>query len=96
LTGKTERLSSRNINTLRRIVSRSFFAGAHRMELDPSIPTARVWREGYVKAKDDMLPDMDAMREYFESGKAGAELQKLAMGGGDKRNRHELRYLGGG
>ena len=96
LTGKTERLSSRNIITLRRIVSRSFFAGAHRMELDPSIPTARVWREGCVKAKDDMLPDMDAMREYFESGKAGAELQKLAMGGGDKRDRHELRYLGGG
>jgi len=43
-----------------------------------------------------MMPDVEAMNEYFVSGKAGEKLKKLSEGGGDKRNRHDLRHFGDG
>ena len=42
------------------------------------------------------MPDDEAMKEYFASGKAGRKLEKLSEDGGDKRRSHDLRYLSGG
>ena len=96
VTGQVERLSSGDLQVLRNIVKRLFFAGAHEMDLDPSIPTALVWRRKVIVARRDMMPDVEAMNKYFASGKAGKKLERLSESGGDKRRRHDLRYLGGG
>jgi hypothetical protein len=96
ITEKTNKLSTGDLKVLRNIVRRLFFAGAHRMDLDPLIPTALVWKTKVIAARRAMVPDVEAMNEYFASGKAGRELRKLSDGEGDKRRRHDLRYLGGG
>ena len=96
VTGKADKLYSSDTKVLRNIIKRLFFAGAHRMDLDPSISTQSIWKMKVIKATRDMMPDVEAMTKYFESGEAGRKLKKLSEGGGDKRIRHDLRYLGGG
>ena len=96
MTGSTNRLYLSDLKVLRRIVKRLFFAGAHRMDLDPTITTEAIWKTGVIQATRDMVPDIEAMEEYFASGRAGERLMKLSEGGGDKRIRHDFRYLGGG
>lgn len=66
------------------------------MDLDPTITTEAIWKMRVIQATRDMVPDIEAMEEYFASGRAGERLMKLAEGGGDKRLRHDFRYLGGG
>lgn len=96
ITGRIHRLTPGHISTLENIVRRMFIAGAHTMDLDPSIPTTVVWTRRVAEAKRNMIPDKAAMRTYFSSGKAGEKLKKLAKKGGDKRRRHDLRYYSGG
>ena len=96
LTGKAKMLFPSDIKVLRRVVMRSFYAEGHRKSSDPSIPLDKVWRNNRMEAQNAMLPDLKAMRKYFESGRAGDKLRKLSRGWGDRRKRHELRYLGGG
>ena len=96
VTEKTDRLTSGDLKVLRNIVRRLFFAGAYKMDLEPLVPTAMHWRRKVITARRAMMPDMEAMDKYFASGKAGKKLTKLSQEGGDKRRRHDLRYLGGG
>lgn len=96
VTGKVDRLTPGDVNTLKNIVRRMFIAGAHKMDLDPSIPTPVVWTGKVAKAKGMMIPDKAAMKTYFSSGKAGQKLITLVRKGGDKRKRHDLRYYPGG
>ena len=95
ITGKIDRLSPGDLKVLRNIVRRLFFAGAHKLDLDPLVPTALAWRRKVTTARRAMMPDVEAMNEYFASGRAGKKLEKLSEDGGDKRKRHDLRYLGG-
>jgi hypothetical protein len=92
INGKIDRLASTDLQALENLVRRMFVAGAHAMDLDPSIPTTVVWTRRVDEAKNEMMPDGGAMRTYFLSGKAGKELKKLAEGPGDKRRRHDMRY----
>ena len=94
--GKTDRLSPKDLRALRNIVKRVFFAGAHRMDLDPSLPTASVWWGEVAAARRVMIPDAKGMNKYFASGKTGEKLKKLSEDRGDKRKRYDLRFLGGG
>ena len=96
ITEKTSVLSPGDLNVLMNIVKRLFFAGAHEMDLDPSIPTALVWKRMVKAAREVMIPDVKAMKKYFASGKAGEKLEKLSEDGGDKRKRYDLRHLGAG
>ncbi|KAF9647262.1 hypothetical protein BDM02DRAFT_3117400 [Thelephora ganbajun] len=96
ITGKVDKLSREDLKVLRSIVRRLFYAGAHEMNLDPSVPTASVWKKKVIDAMRDMMPNMKAMSRYFASGRAGKKLKRLAEGGNDKRKRYDLRYLGGG
>jgi hypothetical protein len=96
LSGKTEKLALTDLNALKNIVRRMFIAGAHSMDLDPSIPTPVVWTKRLAKAKKSMIPDKGPMKTYFATGKAGDRLKKLVREGGDKRKRHDLRYYPGG
>ena len=96
INGKINTLASTDLKVLKKIVSRMFFAGAYAMDLDPLIPTAVVCYRKVVEARKDMIPDMDAMKKYFLSGKAGRRLKKLAEGGGDKRKHFDLRRFGSG
>jgi len=96
LTGKIDKLAPGDINPLKGIVRRMFVAGAHTMDLDPSIPTAVVWSRRVAEARKNMIPDAGAMKVHFSSGKAGERLKKLAKVGGDKRRRHDLSYYSGG
>ena len=95
ITGKINRLALSDTNALKNIVRRMFIAGAHTMDLDPSIPNPVVWTRRVAEAKKAMIPDKGEMRSYFSSGKAGEKLKKRAEGG-DKRKRHDLRYYSGG
>ena len=94
--GKTDKLTLEDLRVLRCIVRKLFFAEAHRMDLDPSTPTAVAWRKSLNEAKDDMMPYVKPMKKYFASGKAGKKLRELSKNGGDKRVRYDLRYRGGG
>jgi len=96
VTGETDKLSQGDLRVLGNIVRRLFYAGAHEMDLDPSIPTTLVWWGKVTTARRAMVPDMVAMKRYFASGKAGKKKKKLAKDEGDKRSRYDLRYLGGG
>ena len=96
INGKTDKLSLEDLRVLRCIVRKLFFAEAHRMDLDPSTPTAVAWRGSLSEAKHDMVPDVKPIRKYFASGKAGKKLKELSENGGDKRVRYDLRYRGGG
>jgi len=98
MTGNTEKLYPSNLKVLRQIVKRLFFAGAHRLDLDPLISTESIWKVKVTGARRDMIPDIKAMTEYFASGRAGKRLKKLSEDedDGDKRTRHDLEYLGGG
>lgn len=96
ITGKVDRLAPGDINTLKNIVRRIFIAGAHKMDLDPSIPTPVIWTRRVAEARKTMIPDLAAMKAYFSSGKAGKKLKKLAEEGGDRRVRHDLRHHSGG
>jgi len=96
VTGKTKQLSPGDLKVFMNIVKRLFFAGAHEMDLDPLVPTALVWKRMVKEARKVMIPDVDAMNEYFTSGKGGENLKKLSAGGGDKRKRHDLRHFGCG
>ena len=96
LSGKIERLAPEDVNALEIIVRRMFIAGAHTMDLDPSLPTPVVWNTRLAEARKHMIPDKGAMRAYFSSRKVGDRLKKLVVEGGDKRKRHDLRYYPGG
>ena len=96
LPGNSKKLFPSDLRVLRAIIKRLFFAGAHRMDLDSSIATKSIWKARLIQASRDMAPDMEAMMEYFESGKAGMELKKLSESGVDRRPWDDLRYLGGG
>jgi len=96
VTERTNILSPGDLEVLMNIVKRLFFAGAHEMDLDPSIPTALVWKGMVKAARKVMIPDVEPMNKYFASGKAGEKLKKLSEGGGDKRKRYDSRHLGAG
>jgi len=96
VTGKVDRLSPGDLQVLMGIVRRLFFSGAHEMDLDPSIPTALVWKRMVATARKAMMPGVEAMHKYFASGKGGEKLKQLSEDGGDKRKRYDLRHLGSG
>ena len=96
ITEKTEQLSRKDLSVLMNLVKRLFFAGAHETGLDPSVPKALAWKRKVAKARRVMIPDGEAMNEYFKSGKAGEKMQIVAEGGGDKRKRYDLRHLAHG
>ena len=96
ITGKTNKLSPGDLQVFMNLVRRLFFARAYEMNLNPLVPTALVWKRRVKEARKAMMPDVEAMNEYFVSGKAGEKLKKLSEGGGDKRNRHDLRHFGCG
>ena len=96
ITGRIHRLSPGHVNALKNIVRRMFIAGAHTMDLNPSIPTSVVWARRVDEARKNMIPDKGAMWTYFSSGKAGEKLKKLTEEVSDKRRRHDLRYYSDG
>jgi hypothetical protein len=95
INGKVDRLALADLKVLRNIVRRMFNAGAHSMASDPSVPTGVVWNRKVGEAKKEMVPDKGAMKMYFSSGKGGETLKKLVESVGDKRRRHDLRYMTG-
>jgi len=98
ISGKTDKLWTNDVKVLKNIVMRLFFAGAHRRYFNPSNPTTLIWTRRVLKAREVMIPNGEAMREYFASGKAGRKLRLLSepRGDSDKRDRCDLRYLDGG
>ena len=94
--GVIDRVASADLRILRNIVRMMFFVGARSMVLDPLVPMTAVWARRVGQAQKEMVPDNRKMRAYLTSGKAGAKLEKIALGGGDKMRRHDLRYMWGG
>lgn len=96
LAGNIDKLYPSDLKVLRRIVKRLFFAGTHRLDLDPLISTESIWKARVTEARRDMIPNMEEMTEYFASGSAGGKLKELSNDEGDKRIRLDLEYVAGG